>query len=84
MFFMYILYSEKFDRYYVGSTENVELRLHRHNNKMVTSTKRAVPWLIVYTEHFATRAEAVNRESQVKKMKSRKYIEALIANNKIF
>ncbi len=51
---------------------------------MVTSTKRAVPWLIVYTEHFATRAEAVNRESQVKKMKSRKYIEALIANNKIF
>ena len=82
MFFIYILYSKNFDKYYVGSTENVESRLLRHNSKKVTSTKKYVPWLVVYTEQFATRAEAVNRENQIKKMKSRKYIEALVSNNK--
>jgi putative endonuclease len=80
MFYIYILYSKNFDRYYVGSTENVESRLIRHNSKMVTSTKKYIPWLVVYTEQFLTRAEAVNREDQIKKMKSRKYIEALISN----
>ena len=81
MFYIYILYSKNFDRYYVGSTENVESRLLRHNSKMVTSTKKYIPWLFVYTEQFLTRAEAVNRENQIKKMKSRKYIETLISNN---
>ena len=65
MFFIYILYSKNFDKYYVGSTENVESRLLRYNSKMVTSTKKYIPWLIAYTEGFDTRAEAVNRENQI-------------------
>ncbi len=32
MFYLYILYSSKLDRYYVGHTENIELRLIQHNN----------------------------------------------------
>ena len=79
--YTYILYSEKFDRYYVGSTESVELRLLRHNNKMVKSTKSYAPWVVVYTESFPSRSEAVVRENEIKKMKSRKYIEGLIKNN---
>jgi predicted GIY-YIG superfamily endonuclease len=36
----------------------------------------------VYIEEFLSRAEAVSRENHIKKMKSRKYIEALILKNK--
>ncbi len=83
MYFIYILYSKSFDRYYVGSTENVELRLYRHNSKMVASTKKYITWVVVHTEQFSSRSDAVKRENQIKKMKSRKYIESLIANKKV-
>jgi putative endonuclease len=33
-----------------------------------------------YTERFETRTEAVKRESEIKKKKSRKYIEWLISS----
>ena len=32
MYFVYILFSEKLDRYYVGTTGDVERRLFEHNS----------------------------------------------------
>ncbi|MDN3668523.1 GIY-YIG nuclease family protein [Echinicola jeungdonensis] len=31
-FFVYILYSSKIDKFYVGKTQNLENRLNYHNN----------------------------------------------------
>ena len=78
MYYVYILYSKKFDHYYIGQCEDVDLRLKRHNGKAVHSTKAYVPWELVYTESFTSRSEAVQRESEIKKKKSRKYIEYLV------
>ena len=38
-----------------------------------------MPWQIVYSEQFEILADARRRELQIKKQKSRKYIELLIA-----
>ncbi len=81
MFSIYILYSKKFDRFYVGHCEDLIKRLERHNHKAVPSTKAYVPWVLVYTEKFQSRSSAAAREKEIKKKKSRKYIEFLI--NKI-
>mgnify|MGYP000939339760 FL=1 len=78
MYFVYILYSKSFDRYYVGHCEDVYVRLNRHNNKGVPSTKAYVPWELLYTEVFTTRGEASSREKEIKQKKSRKYIEFLL------
>ncbi len=78
IFYTYILYSEKYERYYIGQCDEVEKRLTRHNNRMVPSTKSYVPWELVFVEEFETKAEANRRELYIKKMKSRKYIEGLI------
>ena len=78
MFFLYILYSEKLDRYYVGSTEDISKRLERHNSAKVSATKYGLPWVVKYSENFASRTQAVNRELYIKRMKSRKYIESLV------
>ena len=80
MYYVYILYSKDFNRYYVGHCEDIDIRLKRHNNRGVPSTKPFVPWALVYNEVFATRAEAANREKEIKNKKSRKYIEYLIAS----
>jgi putative endonuclease len=70
MFFVYILKSKSFGRYYIGSTENVEKRLEVHNGSHAKWTKRFQPWELVYQEGFSTRGEATQRERQLKGMKN--------------
>jgi putative endonuclease len=41
-------------------------------------TKRGIPWELVYCEKFKTKTEALKREREIKRKKSRKYIEGLI------
>ena len=78
MYCIYILYSEKLDRFYVGSTNNLERRLSEHNRKKGKFTDSGIPWKIVYSEHFDTNLEAIQREREIKDRKSRKYILELI------
>ena len=61
-YYIYIIYSQKTDKYYTGSSENYKERLKQHNWSRTPSTKTGIPWKIVYTEEYETRAEAVKRE----------------------
>lgn len=78
MYFLYILQSLKDSSYYLGPTHNLKIRLGQHNSLRSFYTSRKAPWRIVYTEKFKTRGEAVKREKEIKKWKSRKMIEKLI------
>jgi putative endonuclease len=75
---MYVLYSEKLDKYYVGACSDMERRLYEHNIGHSKFTSKGVPWVLVYKESFETLKESKRREMEVKRMKSRKYIENLI------
>ena len=55
----YILYSEKFDRFYIGQTNDLVKRILRHNNGYVHSTKAFKPWKIFYFKEFETRADSL-------------------------
>ena len=81
MFYVYIIYSQASDKYYVGSCENIEKRLSDHLNSRSNYTKMAKDWELKHSEEFLSRAEAVCRELQIKNKKSRKYIEFLISTN---
>jgi putative endonuclease len=76
--FMYILFSEKVNKYYIGACIDLERRLHEHNIGHSKFTSTGIPWQLKYKEEFATVQEAKRRELAIKKMKSRKYIENLI------
>ena len=73
MFFVYILYSNKFDRYYVGMTFNLEMRLKAHNSGNVRSTKAYLPWEVIHKEEFVTRIEARQREKYLKSAAGRRW-----------
>ena len=79
--YVYILYSTSRDRYYIGSATDIEERLNRHNAGATPSTKSGRPWKVVYTEEYSTKSETLKRESQIKRQKSRMYIEALIGGS---
>ncbi len=78
MFYLYIIYSAKLDRYYVGHTADIDVRIDQHNNGLSSFTSKANDWKLVYKEPFLLRQEAHKRELAIKKKKSRKYVEWLI------
>ena len=79
MCYCYILYSEKLDKYYIGSTDNLEGRLQRHNTSNHGFTSTGKPWEIKYFESFEDKSLALKREVQLKNWKNRKALEELIA-----
>jgi len=78
MWYVYILKSELFGRYYIGYTGNLDNRLRWHNSGKSRWTKRFIPWEMVYAESYERKTEAIKREKQMKAFKSRIYIENMI------
>ena len=77
MFVVYVLYSEKFERTYVGFTNDLERRLKEHNSKQNKSTKAYVPWTVIYQEQSKTRIEARKREKYLKSGIGRDFIKTI-------
>ncbi|MBN2009402.1 GIY-YIG nuclease family protein [candidate division KSB1 bacterium] len=69
MYYVYILHCRE-ERYYIGSTEDIEKRLAQHNSPEFKGwTSRYHDWKLVYHEAYQTRSEAIKRERQIKRMK---------------
>ncbi|MCF6180933.1 GIY-YIG nuclease family protein [Lutibacter sp.] len=72
---MYILYSEKRSKHYVGQTADVNKRLSRHNQGLVPSTKGGKPWKIILQLKVSNRNEAIILENKIKKRGAKRFIE---------
>ena len=79
--FLYILYSESKDRYYIGQTDNVKARLDYHNSGHVLSTKHGLPWKLIFIKEYSDRGSAMKEESRLKRAKNRSYLEWYISSH---
>lgn len=50
MFTLYILYSTKLDKFYIGYTSDAEKRLLEHNTGASSFTSKANDWILEYSE----------------------------------
>jgi putative endonuclease len=81
MYCVYILYSSKAKKLYIGATSNLEQRVYYQNKSRSPFTKMKGPWYPVYSEEYKTRSEAMIREREIKSWKSsKKIIEELNIN----
>ena len=80
MFQVYILYSASIDHFYIGQTENLDIRKSWHDQKVFRKnfTVRANDWAIFFVVECNSRQQALNIEKHIKKMKSKKYIKDLV------
>ena len=62
MFYSYVLKSLKDNRYYYGSTHDMQIRLHKHNKGDVRSTKSRRPFVLHFFEEHLNRSDAYKRE----------------------
>ena len=81
MFFIYIIYSPKLDKYYIGFTSDINDRLIKHNRKSRGFTNLGRPWILVYSEKYSSKKEAMDREKKLKTWKNRERLETLIKSS---
>ncbi|MBI3786842.1 MAG: GIY-YIG nuclease family protein [Ignavibacteriales bacterium] len=75
MYWVYVLWSEKLQKRYIGSTENPEIRLEQHNRGLSSFTNGGAPWMLIHKEPFNTRSEAYKRERFLKTGVGRKWLD---------
>ncbi len=78
-FVTYVLYSLKFNKIYIGYSSSLIQRFYSHNtfsNKGFTVKYR--PWILVYTEFFKNKNEAMKKEKWLKSGVGRKFIKEKI------
>ena len=74
MYTVYILFSERLDKYYVGSCVDFSRRLYQHNTGQSRFTRGGVPWSIITKIILPTRAEALVLEYKIKKRGIRRFL----------
>lgn len=77
-YFVYILRSLKYNKSYVGFTENPERRLKEHNSGKSKYTSKFIPWEIIHTEEFDDRSEARSKEKYYKTAAGRRRLKLLL------
>ncbi|MBI4058680.1 GIY-YIG nuclease family protein [Candidatus Microgenomates bacterium] len=62
MYYLYILRSLRDGKLYIGATNNLSRRIKQHNDGFSKSTRYRRPFILIYSEHFASKNEAMKRE----------------------
>ena len=80
LYYIYILYSQTSDLYYVGYTNNYQRRLRQHNEpEKNTYTSKHRPWFIkAIFECRNNEADAIRLEKFIKKQKSKIFLQRFI------
>ena len=66
MYYVYVLQSEKDQKFYVGFTKDLKLRVEQHNKGYVESTRNRLPLKLIYYEACLKQEDATKREKYLK------------------
>jgi len=74
MYYVYILRSKKDKQFYVGYTADLKKRIELHNKGKIESTRRRMPFELVYYEACHHKEDALHRERYLKTTYGKRYI----------
>ena len=77
-FYVYILktISSRFNKTYVGYTNNLKKRLNTHNNNKGAKSTKGHKWELIYKKRFISKSEAMSYEYKLKR--NRKFKKEII------
>jgi putative endonuclease len=55
---------------YIGYSNNVKLRLEKHNNNKGAKSTKGYKWLLIYSKKFKSKNDAMSFEYKLKKDRS--------------
>ena len=79
MYYVYIIWSEKLSRFYIGTTDQVLKRVEQHNAVVYGDafTSKGIPWTLFLVIDCKSSTQAYAVEKHIKQMKSSIYIRNL-------
>jgi len=77
MYYTYILFSEKLNRFYIGQTNDLESRLNQHNSGKGIFTGKTQDWIVVFSQQFNARADAMKFETKIKNRGAKRFLNDL-------
>jgi putative endonuclease len=79
MYFVYVLENTVTQKHYTGFTADLKQRVGQHNSGVTKSTKNRGKWVLLYSEKFMTRPEAMRRERFFKSGKGREELRRILS-----
>ncbi|MCV9929360.1 GIY-YIG nuclease family protein [Flavobacterium sp. LS1R49] len=85
MHYLYIIYSDSCQKFYIGETNDIDNRISKHQKHFYSNsfTKVADDWKIVLTFNCVDKKEAIYLEQFIKRMKSKVFNNKIIADPSI-
>jgi putative endonuclease len=80
MYYVYILQSMVDKDFYIGYTPNLKARVEKHNNGLVSATRKRKPLKLIYYEACLNKSDAVKREKYLKTSWGKRYIKNRLRN----
>ena len=77
VYYVYMLksISDKKNKSYVGYTNNLSLRISKHNSNTGAKSTKGYKWILIYKKKFYLKSKAMSFEYKLKKdQKKRKYL----------
>lgn len=74
MYYVYVLQSQKTNKLYKGSADNLRDRFKQHNKGESRYTKTGIPWELIYYEAHKTKELARKAEIFYKKSQGRRQL----------
>ena len=78
MYYTYILFSKKLNKYYVGHTDNLEKRFEEHNRGKSKFSRFGTPSELVVDFEFSSKKDAAPYENRIKKRGCKRFLERII------
>jgi len=75
---VYILFSERDHKLYIGYSTNLKARIKDHNQGGTTSTSKRRPLRLIYCEYHLSRSDAMGREKYFKTTAGKKALKLML------
>jgi putative endonuclease len=81
LYYVYVLYSLKDKKFYIGFSSNVEERVKEHNSGKNISTKNRSPFKLLYYEYHLSKSDALRRERYFKQAKGKTTLKQILKDS---
>ena len=72
--YLLIAVSPGVNKTYVGYTNNISLRLKKHNSNKGAKSTMGYKWLLIYSKKFITKSDAMSYEYKLKKDRNKRKV----------
>ena len=76
--YLYIMYSDRLDDYYVGVSEHPEKRVKYNNMGNKEWSEPGIPWTLAFKKEFPDRGSANTAAERINETDSNDYVKAII------